>query len=381
MRTRTPQEGLTRTRREGVAPATPPSVVQTPTENTVTNTVDLGQQERIGQEGDFSQSNDYDGTDVATGDSSSGWRIEANGDIDANSLRARGPVTATSFSTGASGTEHVEINSGTENHVEFYTGNSSETAPGQVFVNSEPNDSASNRLLAMSLWSPSVSSAGADFATVELLSPRVDASFPAQVNLLPHVGGSLGTDYIAVRDTTGGYTGDGIVMGTGRNLAVAATTGITLTTTGSGSDITLTSNDDITLDPGDRLFVAGNTSITGTLSVSSSLTVSGSASTGALTSTSLNTGSITASGSVTGSIFESDTFENPSGSVSLNGSDVNLNPSSGSVNVFGNLVVDGDQWIEKSGGSAIRLQDDSGGWWAISVSSGGSLAITSSPGP
>lgn len=43
------------------------------------------------------QSSDYDGTDVATGDATTGWRVEGDGAAEFNDVRVRGEVTATEF--------------------------------------------------------------------------------------------------------------------------------------------------------------------------------------------------------------------------------------------------------------------------------------------
>lgn len=61
--------------------------------------VGISGSEYIDREGSHRQSTNYNGTDVATQDATSGWRTEADGDAEFNDLTARGRVGAAQFAS------------------------------------------------------------------------------------------------------------------------------------------------------------------------------------------------------------------------------------------------------------------------------------------
>jgi hypothetical protein len=107
------------------------------------------------------QSDNYDGTDVATGDATQGWRIERNtGSAEFQDLRLRGSIignltldTNGVLRTAASG-QRIELGGATADQITFYTGHANEILPGKILV------AASGGVGAVTFTGPLMSAGG-----------------------------------------------------------------------------------------------------------------------------------------------------------------------------------------------------------------------------
>lgn len=80
--------------------------------------------------GKYIQSDNYDGTDVATGDATVGFRFEGNGNMEAQNARIRGDIFVDSLTT-TGGTGRVEMDSSGQGEIFFrYTG---DTDPPYIY--------------------------------------------------------------------------------------------------------------------------------------------------------------------------------------------------------------------------------------------------------
>lgn len=124
--------------------------------------------------GKYLQSAGYDGTDVATGDATTGWRVEADGKAEFSDVRVRGEF----YAEAGGGAGRLEIVSkstiwGDIPTVDFYTEHADETEPGRISAHSLPG--------AGVLWIESPVQTGGATARVSLTSSN--PSNKSQVSL------------------------------------------------------------------------------------------------------------------------------------------------------------------------------------------------------
>lgn len=117
------------------------------------------------------QSDNYDGTDVETGDATQGFRVQANGKAEFQDVLVRGTVAGSVITTDSGSGPYIEIDAPVApDTISFYSGNPSETVPGQLQVTAQ----------AVSLYGPDIGSGRAglwlngDTATIESGNLDVD---------------------------------------------------------------------------------------------------------------------------------------------------------------------------------------------------------------